>query len=134
MSATTESLVRPARPSDAAALARDLFAPGADAWLAALVAEFAGEAVGYAVLFRAYRVEQAETVAVVEHFYVAPEARGRGVGAALLRTCRALGRAWGCGALGVAVRGDNAAARRFYERQGMAGRPRGGIAYREVLR
>ncbi len=120
----------------AEALARDLFAPGAELWLAALVAERAaggGTPVGYAVVFRAYHVELAESAAIVQHLYVAPEARGRGVGAALMRACRARGRAWGCAQLGVAARADNAAAQRFYERQGMRGRPRGGVAYRETL-
>jgi GNAT superfamily N-acetyltransferase len=161
VTAEGEVLVRAARPADApvlaamvaalaahhgeasaatvATLARDLFAPGAEIWLAALVAERAasggggGTPVGYAVVFRAYPVQLAELAVVVEHLYVAPEARGRGVGAALLRACRAQGRAWGCAQLVVAARADNAAAQRFYERQGMKGRPRGGVAYRESL-
>nr|WP_242481710.1 GNAT family N-acetyltransferase [Paracraurococcus ruber] len=115
------------------ALGRHLFAPQAAAWLAVLLAEEDGGPLGYAVLFRFFPVQTGETSVILEHLYVAPAVRGRGIGRALLQAAAEQGRAWGCADLRVAARTDNAAAQRFYERQGLQGRPRSGIAYRMPL-
>ena len=100
--------------ASAEALGRRLFAPGAASWLAVLVAEAAdGRLVGYAALLKSLQVDATEPVVTLEHLHVMAGARGRGIGTALL-----------------AARTDNAAAQRFYERRGLKGRPRGGIAHR----
>ena len=120
--------------ASAEALGRQLFAPGAASWLAVLVAEAAdGRLVGYAALLKSLQVDAAEPVVTLEHLHVMAGARGRGIGTALLAAAVEHGRAWGCAALRVAARTDNAAAQRFYERRGLKGRPRGGIAYRMPL-
>ena len=51
---------------------------------------------------------------------VAPEARGRGLGARLLNAVEAEARARGCAELRLEVREDNAAAIRLYEQSGFA--------------
>jgi GNAT superfamily N-acetyltransferase len=120
--------------ASAAALGRQFFAPGAAAWLAALVAEAAdGRLLGYAVLLKGLQVDAAEPVVTLEHLHVTAGARGQGIGTALLAAAADQGRAWGCAALRVAARTDNAGAQRFYEARGLKGRPRGGIAYRMPL-
>lgn len=53
-----------------------------------------------------------------------PQARGQGLGAALLNIAERIAEAEGCEMMSVIVAGDNAGARRLYERQG----------YREVAR
>lgn len=121
--------------ASAEALGRQLFAPEAAAWLAALVAEAAdGRLLGYAVLLKSLQVDTAEPVVTLEHLHVVAEARGQGIGTALLAAAAGHGRGWGCAALRVAARTDNAAAQRFYEGHGLKGRARSGIAYRMALR
>ena len=86
-----------------------------------LVAERAGAIVGYAIAQVA--ADEAEIVNVA----VAPTARGRGIGRALVRSAVAAAASCGARAVYLEVRESNAVARRLYEAEGfaVAGRRRG---------
>lgn len=103
----------PARRAFAALLA----APQLGAvWLG----EAGGAPVGYAVLTLAFSMEYGGLRGFVDDLYVHPEARGRGVAAALLGAVREACGALGVRALLVEVGPDNATARRVYARAGFA--------------
>lgn len=72
------------------------------------------DCLGSIVLFFRRR----STVARVYSLATRPEARGRGIGAALLRAATAAARRRGCRVLRLEVRTDNAAAIALYERLG----------------
>lgn len=57
-------------------------------------------------------------VALLEDMVVAPQARGVGIGSALLRHALDFARAQGCRRVTLLTDGDNLAARRFYARHG----------------
>jgi GNAT superfamily N-acetyltransferase len=59
-----------------------------------------------------------ERVALLEDMVVAPAARGRGIGSALLRHAIAHARAQGCKRITLLTDGTNEAAQRFYARHG----------------
>lgn len=81
----------------------------------ALVAELDGRAVGLA--WAKVDANDAQLVNLFQ-MWVAPEARGRGVGAALLAEAVRWASARGAGALQLGVNCSNAAALRLYERAG----------------
>ncbi|HEX2203214.1 MAG TPA: GNAT family N-acetyltransferase [Longimicrobium sp.] len=89
-----------------------------------LVARMEGERVGgAAVAFDTPGVEMLEgrrDLAVLWDLRVAPEARGRGVGAALFRAAEAWAAARGCRRLKVETQTVNVPACRFYARRGCA--------------
>lgn len=70
--------------------------------------------LGAAVLFFRKGVRAARLYSLASH----PQARGRGVGAALLEAAEAAARRRRCRTLRLEVRADNAAAMRLYERVG----------------
>ena len=86
------------------------------AWLA----ERDGAAVGHAVLTVCYSMEYGGLRGFVDDLFVAPDARGRGVAAALLAAVRSDCDARGVRALHVEVGPDNEVARRVYARAGFA--------------
>ncbi|GAP64817.1 acetyltransferase [Mizugakiibacter sediminis] len=86
---------------------------------AVLVATAAGRLLGSAVLFFRRNSRTARLYSLA----TAPEARGRGVAAALLASAERLARERRCHALRLEVRTGNVAARRLYERDGY--QPRG---------
>jgi GNAT superfamily N-acetyltransferase len=63
--------------------------------------------------------QKIETLARLMHVVVGPEARGRGVGGALMREMAARAKAAGCARWTLNVRPDNVPALRLYERHGM---------------
>jgi [ribosomal protein S18]-alanine N-acetyltransferase len=78
-----------------------------------IVAERAGRVVGAAVVFfhASHRIARLYSIAV------APEARGAGIGEALLASAERRARARGSKSLRLEVRTDNPAAHRLYERR-----------------
>lgn len=61
----------------------DLFA--SPPWATALMADGDSDTLGYALLVRTYRAQFARRVMDLHHLFVVAEARGRGVGTALVR-------------------------------------------------
>lgn len=143
--------VRPARPDDAAALARLIAAladyerlPGPDAGAAgrvaadlaadpprfrALLAERAGDAVGYAVWFPTYSTFLARPGLYLEDLFVLPEHRGLGAGRGLFLELARLAHREGFGRMEWSVLDWNAPSIAFYERLGARRNP-GWLAYR----
>lgn len=83
----------------------------------ALLAEIAGEAVGFALYFHSFSTWEGRKGLYVEDLFVTEAARGRGVGRRLLAACAAIARKRGCARLDLAVLDWNPA-RAFYERLG----------------
>lgn len=79
-----------------------------------LIAELDGVAVGYAMMF--YR--RTTTIGRLYSIATLPQARGRGVGDALMAACERAARKRGCTILRLEVRQDNAGAIRLYEKLG----------------
>jgi GNAT superfamily N-acetyltransferase len=79
-----------------------------------LVARERGRAIGYAALCFGYSIEFRGRDAFVDELYVAPDARGRGLGRALLRALEAEARASGALQLHLEVEQGNESARRLY--------------------
>ncbi len=97
-------------------LRADLFA--SPPWAVALVAEGDGGILGYALLVRLYRAQFARRIMDLHHLFVAPEARGRGVGVALVHAAAREAEAQGCAHLAVGTDPDNHRAQAFYRRLG----------------
>lgn len=133
------STPRAATPSDASTLAELLHdfnvefgdpSPGRDALAARLkdllasestLALLAGEpAVGFALLTLRSNVWYDAPVALLDELYVVPVSRGQGVGSALLEACCGHLRSRGVRLMEINVDGENADARRFYERHGFS--------------
>lgn len=83
-----------------------------------VIAEDAGEPVGFALFFHNYSTFLAQPGIYLEDLYVRPESRGRGVGRALLAHLARLARERGCGRLEWWVLDWNESAIRFYRSLG----------------
>jgi len=83
-----------------------------------LIAEDAGEPVGFALFFHNFSTFLAQPGIYLEDLFVKPEARGRGVGRALLESLARIAVERDCGRLEWAVLDWNKDAIRFYERLG----------------
>ncbi len=115
--AAYERLLHEAQP-DAGALATHL-AEGAQPRCEALIAEDeAGRAVGFALYFSNYSTFLTRFGIYLEDLFVRPEARGRGVGMALLRRLAEIASARGCERLDWSVLTWNRLAIDFYEALG----------------
>jgi|SRR5579871_2648123 len=84
----------------------------------ARLATLDGRAVGYAIAFETYSTFLALPTYYLEDLFVLPEARGEGVGSALLRACAAEAVRRGCGRLEWQVLAWNDLAIGFYEHLG----------------
>lgn len=120
--------IRPARDADLAALialenrvftsdrlsARQMRHHLANPRAGMLVATLRGDIVGVAVVFfhASHRIARLYSIAV------APEARGTGIGEAMLAAAERHARTRGASAMRLEVRTDNAAAQALYERRG----------------
>lgn len=98
---------------DAQALMRDGFGP--DPAFRGVVAEVAGEVVGYLLHHPGYDTDAARRLLFVVDLYVAVQAQGRGIGAALMNEARKLAAAAGAAQVVWTVDRRNTRALRFYE-------------------
>jgi GNAT superfamily N-acetyltransferase len=83
-----------------------------------VLAEADGAPVGFALFFHTFSTFLGQPGIYLEDLFVVPEARGRGVGRALLAHLARLAGARGCGRVEWAVLDWNAPAIRFYESLG----------------
>jgi GNAT superfamily N-acetyltransferase len=97
-------------------LRRALF--GARPYAEVVLAEDAGVPIGFALFFHTFSTFLGQPGLYLEDLFVVPEARGRGVGRALLGHLARLAVDRGCGRVEWAVLDWNAPAIRFYERLG----------------
>jgi ribosomal protein S18 acetylase RimI-like enzyme len=104
----------------AAALA-PLLEPGSSLGRVWLVRQ-GDEVVGYAALTFGYSIEFRGRDAFVDELFLVAQARGRGIGSAVLDRVKAHAAALGLVALHLEVARDNLQARRLYERWGFAAR------------
>jgi len=107
--------------TNSALLARDTL--GETPWCRVLVAERAGRIVGYAsfvpFLWLAYGMRAYD----MQHLYVEGDARGAGVGKALVAAGADMARAAGCARIIVGTAEENVAAQGFYRSLGFEERP-----------
>ena len=87
-----------------------------------------GRALGHATMLWSWDTTLAQPLAVMEDLFVAAEARGRGVGAALIAACRELAAGRGMQWLAWETAPDNVTAQRLYD--GLAERAGTWLAYR----
>lgn len=83
-----------------------------------VLAEDAGVPVGFALFFHTFSTFLGQPGIYLEDLFVVPEARGKGVGRALLAELARLALARGCGRVEWAVLDWNAPAIRFYDSLG----------------
>lgn len=86
----------------------------------ALIAELGGEPVGFALFFSNFSTWVGTSGIYLEDLFVRPEARGRGVGRALLREVARIAVERGCGRVEWSVLNWNTPAIDFYRRLGAA--------------
>jgi GNAT superfamily N-acetyltransferase len=77
-----------------------------------------GAALGFATLYWSWSTLRAGRIAVMNDLYVVPEARGTGVGAALIDACRERCRERGMSRLEWRTAPDNVRAQRLYDSVG----------------
>lgn len=137
---TTELILRPAEPGDASVLFElikalaeyeklsDAVTGNADAlkehlfgskpYVEAILAEYAGQAVGFALFFYNYSTFLTKPGIYLEDLFVLPEYRRQGIGKAILVHLAQLAVSRGCGRLEWSVLDWNEPAIAFYERMG----------------
>jgi GNAT superfamily N-acetyltransferase len=82
------------------------------------LAEDAGASVGFAQLYPSFTSAGMARIFILNDLFVAPGARGRGVGAGLLRRAAAFAREEGAVRLALSTEATNVAAQALYEREG----------------
>lgn len=95
---------------------RDGFGP--DAAFATILAELGGRPLGYAISYPGYDVQSGTRGRHIADLYVAPEARGQGVGRALLAMVARVAKAHGGHWLALQMKQGNTDAEAFYRRLG----------------
>jgi GNAT superfamily N-acetyltransferase len=101
---------------DEATLAEHLFGPRP--YAECLIAEHAGQAVGFALFFHTYSTFKGKPSIYLEDLFVTPEHRGRGLGKALLAGIGKLAVERDCGRIEWSVLDWNTPAIGFYVRLG----------------
>lgn len=140
MPGTLAHPVRDARPSDAAGIAQLLTELGypvsperlgrrlqvlaGERATRVFVAEAGSELCGVAAIHSTHMLERDEPICRVTALVVAPEARGRGVGSALIARLEREARGRGAVQLEVTTAEQRGDAHEFYERLGFEQRPR----------
>lgn len=114
-----------------AALARDVLGP--QPWLSVLVAEGVAGLLGYAALCPRAQLQLGLRGMDLHHLYVAPVARGKGLGRRLIAAAAERARARGCGFLTVATASGNWHAQTVYRACGFEPVPQGGGHFRMAL-
>ncbi|MCW4018331.1 MAG: GNAT family N-acetyltransferase [Candidatus Bathyarchaeota archaeon] len=84
----------------------------------ALIAEYQGKAVGYAIFFQSFSSFVGRRGIYIEDLYVKPEMRGKGFGKALFSAIAELAMARNCGRLEWACLDWNAPSIEFYKKTG----------------
>lgn len=92
---------------------------GAHAWL---VLDGAYQPMGYLLAVTQFSLEYGGLAAEIDEFYLVPQARGRGLGIALLTAAESLLQARGVRCLQLQLATDNLSAREFYRRHGFTRR------------
>lgn len=87
-------------------------------YIEALMAEWEGKPVGFALFFHNYSTFLTQPGLYLEDIFVRPEYRRKGIGSALLRTLAKIALDRGCGRFDWAVLDWNEPAIAFYERMG----------------
>lgn len=107
----------PAFRSTAALIRRHGFGP--DRLFHSLLGFAGGVPLGLALYFPTFSTLRGAPGLYVQDLYVAPQARGTGLGRQLLKAAsRAAGEAWGATHMTLTVHADNGEARGFYQRLG----------------
>jgi ribosomal protein S18 acetylase RimI-like enzyme len=99
---------------------------GARRAASALIAEAGGRPVGYAAAVPMVRLVQGETGVEVQHLFVEPAHRGRGIGRALVEAAGRAAAQNGGAYLVIGTKADNRAAQTAYRRMGLEDVPDGG--------
>jgi len=102
-------------------------------WLHTLIARHADDCVGYAALLPLARLQFGQRGMELHLLYVEHAARGRGIGQALVAAAADYARSLGCSYFTVSASDENAAAHRFYLRNGFADKPVAGRRFSMVL-
>jgi GNAT superfamily N-acetyltransferase len=100
--------------ADLLALARSLIADPEHDGIQLIARSEEGEPLGFATLFWTWQTLSAARAAVMNDLFVVPEARGRGVGKALIEECRRRAREHGAAELIWETAPDNQTAQRLY--------------------
>ena len=103
-------------PSDAdlEALARALIADPRHEGMQLIVRGEGGEPLGFATVYWSWQTLSAARAGVMNDLFVVPEARGRGIGRALIEECRQRAREHGAAELVWETAPDNETAQRLY--------------------
>jgi GNAT superfamily N-acetyltransferase len=101
---------------DALALQEHLF--GSPKYIEAILAEYTGKAVGFALFFHNYSTFLTKPGIYLEDLFVLPEYRRQGIGKALLSKVAKIAVARGCGRLEWSVLDWNESAQAFYRSMG----------------
>lgn len=112
-------------------LHRDAF--DGDPWIFLLVAEADGTVAGFAAFCRLIHLPLARRGIEVTNLWTEPQARGRGIGTALLDGCIGRARDWGCDTVTVGAHPENLAAQAFYAARGFDRRASAAPRFRLAL-
>lgn len=131
--------IRDARPEDASALVpllaelgypavedgvTDLLRSVTGEGARVVVVESDGRVQGFAVLHRMLTLHRSAPVAYLSALVVGTDARGQGLGRALVDAVSAIGASWGCGTLELTSNDRRVEAHRFYSSLGFSSQSR----------
>lgn len=96
-----------------------------------LIAELGGNLVGYLSIWRRSNLSHAGPAAFVDDLIVSEEARGKGLGTALLQEAMRYAKEWGCVEIEVSTMPENEGAQRLYREMGFEKR---GVIWEQDLK